>query len=66
MYTPHHDRTHAFKATIDGTLDVEVHGSIWPAKIFGRFFALCAIIRIVICTLWVCLFAGKYDVYVID
>lgn len=45
LYTPYHDKAHCFKETIDGTLEVEVRGNIFPRTIFGRCVALCAWIR---------------------
>ncbi|RKP07100.1 alpha-1,3/1,6-mannosyltransferase ALG2, partial [Thamnocephalis sphaerospora] len=45
VYTSHHDRTHCFEETRDGTLDVRVYGDFLPRAIFGRFMVLCAIIR---------------------
>lgn len=30
IYTPYHDRSHCFEETINGTLDVEVRGSLFP------------------------------------
>src|SRR5262249_50304643 len=45
VLTAHHDRGRAFPATIDGTLDVRVHGGALPAQVFGRLRAPCAIAR---------------------
>lgn len=30
IYTPFHDPEHCFKETIDGSLRVDVHGSLFP------------------------------------
>ncbi|KAG0052608.1 Alpha-1,3-mannosyltransferase-like protein [Gryganskiella cystojenkinii] len=46
MYTSHHDLTHCFEETRDGTLTVRVGGNtIVPRTIFGRFYIVCAILR---------------------
>ena len=45
LYTPHHDKNHCFKETIDGSLEVEVHGNLFPRTIFGKCVAMCAWIR---------------------
>lgn len=33
IYTPYHDKNHCFKETKDGTIDVEVRGSLFPRSI---------------------------------
>ncbi|CAD7092824.1 unnamed protein product [Hermetia illucens] len=45
--TNHHDSTHCFEETRDGTLCVDTVGDWLPRQIFGRFYALCAYIRMV-------------------
>ncbi|KAG0077567.1 Alpha-1,3-mannosyltransferase-like protein [Podila epicladia] len=46
MYTSHHDPTHCFEETRDGTLTVKVGGNtIVPRTILGRFYIICAILR---------------------
>jgi len=45
---------------------VRVSGSWFPRAICGRFIALCAYIRMMLCALYVVLFAGAYDYYIID
>lgn len=66
IYTPYHDPNHCFPETINGTLKVEVRGDLIPAKIKGKLTALCAYIRMVLCTLWVIFYGGRYDVFIID
>lgn len=66
IYTPFHDPTHCFKETRDGTIDVEVRGSIFPREILKRFTALCAMIRMILCSLYVIFYGGKYDVVIVD
>lgn len=51
--TNHHDETHCFKETSDGTLQVKVVGDWLPRKIFGRFYALCAYFRMMYAALYV-------------
>ncbi|XP_063225674.1 alpha-1,3/1,6-mannosyltransferase ALG2 [Bacillus rossius redtenbacheri] len=43
--TSHHDPSHCFTETKDGTLDVTVVGDWLPRHLFGKFFALCAYLR---------------------
>ncbi|KAF9928599.1 Alpha-1,3-mannosyltransferase-like protein [Linnemannia zychae] len=46
MYTSHHDPSHCFEETRDGTLTVKVGGNtIVPRTISGRFYIVCAILR---------------------
>lgn len=45
--TTHHDPSHAFAETLDGTIPVNVVGDWIPRHIFGKFYALCAYIRMV-------------------
>lgn len=66
IYTPFHDPKHSFKETNDGTLNVEVRGSIFPREIFRKFTAFCAIVRMILATLHVCLYGGHYDIVIVD
>ena len=45
---------------------MEVRGSIFPRAIKGRCIALCAIIRMILCSFYVALYAGHYDAIVVD
>ena len=45
--TTHHDTSHCFTETRDGTFPVKVVGDWIPRHIFGKFFALCAYLRMV-------------------
>lgn len=47
FYTNHHDPTHCFAETKDGTFPVTVVGDWIPRSIFGRFKAACAYARMV-------------------
>jgi len=66
IYTPYHDPKHCFPETINGTLDVEVHGGWFPHEILKRFTAFCAIVRMFLCSLYIIFYGGAYDVIVID
>jgi len=59
MYTPRYDPNRCFEDS--KLLDVEVRGSIFPRSIFGKCFALCAYIRMMLCAIHVAFFAGGYD-----
>jgi alpha-1,3/alpha-1,6-mannosyltransferase len=45
---------------------VQVHGSWFPRAILGRCIALCAYIRMFLCTLWVLVYGGHFDYYILD
>ncbi|XP_068619605.1 alpha-1,3/1,6-mannosyltransferase ALG2 [Battus philenor] len=47
FYTNHHDPTHCFPETRNGTFPVTVVGDWIPRSIFGRFKAACAYVRMV-------------------
>lgn len=47
FYTNHHDPTHCFAETRDGTFPVTVIGDWIPRSVFGRFKAACAYARMV-------------------
>ncbi|KAL0819104.1 hypothetical protein ABMA28_008369 [Loxostege sticticalis] len=47
FYTNHHDPTHCFAETRDGTFPVSVIGDWIPRSILGRFKAACAYARMV-------------------
>lgn len=47
FYTNHHDPTHCFPETRNGTFPVSVVGDWIPRSVFGRFKAVCAYFRIV-------------------
>jgi alpha-1,3/alpha-1,6-mannosyltransferase len=46
MYTAGHDPRRAFPETVDGRLEVRVHGSFLPARVAGRMQALCTVARV--------------------
>lgn len=47
FYTNHHDPTHCFPETRDGTFPITVVGDWIPRSILGRFKAACAYVRMV-------------------
>ncbi|XP_067648407.1 alpha-1,3/1,6-mannosyltransferase ALG2 [Eurosta solidaginis] len=67
--TNHHDPAHCFKETADGTLRVQVVGDWLPRKIFGRFYAFCAYLRMVYAALYASFVLShpeKVDVFFCD
>lgn len=54
--TTHHDLNHSFDETKDGSFTVTVVGDWIPRNICGRFFALCAYMRMVYAALYVLFF----------
>ncbi|KAI8092833.1 alpha-1,3/1,6-mannosyltransferase ALG2 [Halteromyces radiatus] len=67
IYTSHHDRSHCFEETRDGTLSVQVIGDSLPRHIFGKFFIVCAILRQLALSLWLLQYhRDTYDVLFID
>ncbi|CAJ0844628.1 8838_t:CDS:2 [Entrophospora sp. SA101] len=68
IYTSHHDRSHCFQETKDGTLDVRVRGNtIIPSTFFGYFYIVSAILRQLHLSLSL-IFTDKdqYDVIFVD
>jgi len=66
IWTSHHDKTHCFQETRDGTLNVRVHFDFIPRHIFGKFHVVMAILRNILVAL-VMLFSGpSYDVIFCD
>lgn len=64
IYTPFFDPNRCLKEA-QGR-DVQVRGNWFPRTIFGRAIALCAYLRMLLCAVWVVLFAGSFDYYLID
>lgn len=65
--TAHHDPKHCFQETKDGTLRVTVVGDWLPRKILGKFYALCAYIRMIYAAIYLVIFSSiKYDVVFCD
>lgn len=66
LYTPSYDPTRAFKEVKDGTLEMEVHGNVFPRLIFGKCHAFCEYMRVMFCALYILFFGGHYDFIVLD
>ncbi|KAJ1472497.1 alpha-1,3-mannosyltransferase ALG2-like protein [Baffinella frigidus] len=66
MYTSHHDASHAFVETTDGTLTVKVYGDFLPRTIFGRGHILCATLRGVYLALVLALMEPQFDLFLVD
>jgi len=67
MVTAHHDPTHCFEETRDGTLDVSCVGDWLPRSVFGYCYALCAYVRMIYAALYLVLFSGERpDVVICD
>lgn len=56
--TSHHDPQHCFMETRDGTLPVTVVGDWLPRNLFGRFYAVCAYIRMIYAAAYIVFFSG--------
>jgi alpha-1,3/alpha-1,6-mannosyltransferase len=56
--TAHHDSSHCFSETRDGTLEVSVAGDWLPRTLFGHCYALCAYVRVLYAALYLVLFSG--------
>ena len=66
IYTPFHDKKYCYEETINGTFQISEHGNWWPRKIFGRFFIVNIMIRMIICALYMLLFDNKFDIVIMD
>lgn len=66
IYTSHHDRSHCFAETIDGTIDVQVRGDWLPRHFCGRFFIVFAILRSLFAAVCILLSFNSYDVLIVD
>ena len=65
VFTPHFDPNHCFQEARE-KLNVNVRGNLFPRTISGRFIALCAYIRMLLCTIQVLLTEQKFDYYIMD
>ncbi|XP_002740170.1 alpha-1,3/1,6-mannosyltransferase ALG2-like [Saccoglossus kowalevskii] len=67
LFTAHHDPSHCFKETQDGSLSVTCVGDWLPRSIFGGCYALCAYIRMMYVALYLVCFSGlHYDIVICD
>lgn len=64
MVTAHHDVSHCFKETKDGTLSVTAVGDWLPRSLLGKCHALCAYLRMIYAAIYLVMFSG-YDFDVI-
>ncbi|XP_008475675.1 alpha-1,3/1,6-mannosyltransferase ALG2 [Diaphorina citri] len=64
--TSHHNADHCFKETKDGTLPVKVIGDWLPRNIFGKFYALCMYLRMIVIALYVAWYSEKPDLVFCD
>lgn len=65
--TAHHDQRHCFQETKDGTLKITSAGDWLPRSFFGRFYALCAYIRMIYAAIYlVCFSAINFDAVFCD
>ena len=60
LFTAHHDLSHCFQETRDGTLSVTCKGDWLPRHVFGYFYALFAYIRMIYVALYLVLLS-KYQ-----
>eukprot|EP00879_Flechtneria_rotunda_P023231 GHRR01024563.1.p1 GENE.GHRR01024563.1~~GHRR01024563.1.p1 ORF type:complete len:238 (+),score=50.89 GHRR01024563.1:211-924(+) len=71
MYTAYYDPNRCFDETKSGAFGVVVAGNWFPRHFFGRFFALCAVIRCTIAAIYLAMrvWSGNladYDVVIVD
>ena len=64
IYTPFFDPNRCLEEA--KSCNVVVKGHWFPASICGRFKALCAYIRMLLCAIWVLIFAGAFNCYILD
>lgn len=58
FFTSHHDPSHCFKETRDGTFTVTVAGDWLPRSFFGRFYAFCAYLRMIYTAIYLVFFSN--------
>ena len=65
--TAHHDKSHCFQETKDGSLKVTAVGDWLPRSIFGKCYALCAYIRMIYAAIYLVIFSSiHYDAIFCD
>lgn len=65
--TAHHDPSHCFQETKDGTLHVTAVGDWLPRSILGKCYALCAYLRMVYAAIYLVFFSSlEYDIVFCD
>lgn len=67
IITTHHDQSHCFHETIDGTIPVTVVGDWLPRSVFRRCAALCSYFRMIYAAIYLIFFSNvKTDVVICD
>ena len=67
IVTSHHDPSHCFEETRNGQLKIIPVGDWLPRRLFGKFYALFATIRMITAAIYLTLFSGlKPDVIICD
>ncbi|XKL64177.1 hypothetical protein PGB90_004263 [Kerria lacca] len=67
IITSHHDKSHCFPETVNGTIPITVIGDWLPRTLFGKFSALCSYIRMIYISLYLIFFNNlKPDVVICD
>jgi len=66
IFTPAYDPSRALEQVKNGTIDLEVRGSFFPKKLFGKFHAFCEYIRMTLAAIYLILFGGDYDLVIVD
>ncbi|XP_076031777.1 alpha-1,3/1,6-mannosyltransferase Alg2 [Oratosquilla oratoria] len=67
FYTSHHDPSHCFPETIDGTVKVTSVGDWLPRSFLGKFYAFWAYVRMIYLALYLRFFSkANYDVLFVD
>lgn len=61
--TNHHDPSHCFEETRNGTIEVETVGDWLPRSIFKRFTAACAYFRMLYASFYTAFFLSRQQVY---
>ncbi len=56
--TAHHDPSHCFQETKDGTFEVITAGDWLPRSIFGKFYAVCAYMRMIYAAVFLVYFSN--------
>ncbi|XP_060086414.1 alpha-1,3/1,6-mannosyltransferase ALG2-like [Ylistrum balloti] len=65
--TAHHDKSHCFQETKDGSLNVTAVGDWLPRSIFGKCYALCAYLRMIYAAVYLVFFSSvEYDLIFCD
>lgn len=66
IWTSHHDPSHCFQETKDGTLNVKVYGDFIPRHIKGKCHVIMAILRNIYVAFALLFLGPKYDIIFCD